>query len=131
MSYNRPFLPILAAFGLTRTQKLPVDGAPRRYVDGVAYWINPLPLGPVRHKRSTHRVMCECPVCGKTLSAGRLPQHKFTNACINAMPVDQCDDCGEQHPTGDMGCQFPRDREDFHSDEGIRSADDEPFFPDA
>ena len=124
MSYNSWMVPILAAFGLTDRSKLPVVGASRRVVngvthwvsgsrrvvDGVTYWINALPLGPVRHKRSTHRLMCECPHCGKTLSAGRLAQHL---------------------PVHDDTAPHTMDREDFHSDEGRSSVDDEPNFPEA
>lgn len=82
MSYNRPMYAILEAFGLTPTSRLPVEGATARVVGGVKVWINPLPLGPVRWKRSTHRLMCECPQCGATLSAGRLHQHRNTVACF-------------------------------------------------
>lgn len=85
--YNDRMTVILAAFGLTRKSKLPVYGAFARKVcvwwkNGqetvcreIIVWINPLPLGPVRYKRSTHRVMARCLRCEKTLSAGRIHQH--------------------------------------------------------
>lgn len=96
MSYEMRMRGILAAFGIGPTQHLPVNGALNDdgsdktvYVDGVEYWIAPrVPAPPVsgaphqhRH-RKPHRVMCRCPKCGKVMSAGRLPQHLHTMACV-------------------------------------------------
>lgn len=41
----------------------------------VAIWVMPKQETNAR-KSSKHRVMCECPGCGKTLSVGRLRQHR-------------------------------------------------------
>lgn len=71
--------------GLRDGQKLPVEGMPPREIQGVKVWVTPLPPHPDKDKprglfgsmwkRSTHRVLCECPDCGKVLSIGRLAQH--------------------------------------------------------
>ena len=80
--------------GLDHTAKLPREGMPVRMVELTGHplngeplfakvWVNPLPERDVgvRNqwgrlvKRSTHRVSCECPLCGKQMSAGRLFQH--------------------------------------------------------
>lgn len=140
MSYNKGMDSILAAFGLTRKSRLPVDGAAPRIVDGNKVWINPLPLGPVRWKRSTHRVMVECHNCGRQFSAGRLHQH----VCKEQNVVCWCGHrkTAHNHDGECTQCEcalfdFPEHahatdrREDFHSDEGRNSADDEPYFPDA
>ena len=86
MSYNQGMHAVLAAFGLTPTSKLPAEGRESHVVDGVKVWINP--QGPAvigrygrAWKRSTHRVMCECPDCGAVMSFGRLHQHRHTAAC--------------------------------------------------
>lgn len=120
MSYNKGMDSILAAFGLTRKSRLPVDGAAPRIVDGNKVWINPLPLGPVRWKRSTHRVMVECHHCGQQFSAGRLHQH-VCKPHLGAPGLSIAEEA--------VG--YVREREDFHSDERRSSADDEPYFPDA
>lgn len=76
MGYNSQMTKFLAAFGLTGKSKLPVEGAAPRIVQGFKMWINPLVMpNPTRWKRSTHRLMAECPNCHRTLSAGRLHQH--------------------------------------------------------
>lgn len=89
MSYNQGFITdVLHAYQIKLTGKLPVDGAPATYVRfqkwNVRVWIDPLPPRTStgrQHKRSTHRVMCECPRCGAQLSAGRLEQHIGTSTC--------------------------------------------------
>ena len=101
MSYNERLSHILAAFRIAPTAKLPVNGASPRFVnvplrrDGFVHavvWINPLPeqlpMNGRMWKRSTHRVMCQCPVCGRTLSAGRLHQHINTAACVRRAARD-------------------------------------------
>ena len=50
-------------------------------VQGVTVWVIP-PPEPIlradgrRVKVSTHRMLCECPRCMRTLSVGRLAQHR-------------------------------------------------------
>lgn len=69
--------------GLPYKAKLPILGMPARTIQGVKVWVNSaLPKQVVdrwgkQHivKSSTHRVMAECPHCGKVMSAGRLHQH--------------------------------------------------------
>jgi hypothetical protein len=62
--------------GLAPKAKLPVEGMDAKIVAGIKLWIVPLGANLTRHKRSTHRLLAECPTCGKHLSAGRLHQHK-------------------------------------------------------
>lgn len=69
-SYNMREILGLGAMG-----KLPVEGMDARIVQGVKVWVTPL-VGVARRKRSTHRVLCECPECGMHLSVGRLHQHR-------------------------------------------------------
>jgi hypothetical protein len=63
--------------GLAPTAKLPPEGMSPRVIQGIVVWVNPLPPRGAhpRFKRSTHRVMAQCPACSKVLSAGRLHQH--------------------------------------------------------
>lgn len=59
--------------------RLPVEGMNAREIQGVKVWVRPLyprTLDEPRHKRSNHRVRCQCPECGVELSLGRLFQHK-------------------------------------------------------
>lgn len=56
--------------------RLPVEGMPARFIQGVAVWVRPLGPNLTKRKRSTHRVMACCPRCHVTVSAGRLHQHK-------------------------------------------------------
>lgn len=70
--------------GLAPEAKLPREGMEPRIVQGIKVWVTPL-MGPHRQyygwgrvrtvKSSTHRVLAECPSCGRVLSAGRLHQH--------------------------------------------------------
>lgn len=80
MAYNNRVARMMAALGVKR---LPAEGLPEREVDGVKVWVAPLDPSPTarRFKRSTHRLLCECPRCGKTMSFGRLAQHEGTAAC--------------------------------------------------
>lgn len=65
-------------------KKLPREGVPPQVIQGIKVWVNPAgprimvdKWGKERVlKSSTHRVMAECPLCGKHMSAGRLHQHK-------------------------------------------------------
>lgn len=102
MQFNHPSYPgrpvhshiMKGLLGLASSDKLPREGMPPRFVQAteksrfghtvhwdVKVWVNPLvgeaEPGTYRRlaKRSTHRVMCECPHCGKQMSAGRLFQH--------------------------------------------------------
>lgn len=61
-------------------EKWPDSGLAPFMVDGIKVWVNPANPKMDRAagvpKSSTHRVMCECPGCGRVVSAGRLAQHK-------------------------------------------------------
>ena len=72
--------------GLGDKDKLPVEGMDARIVQGVKIWVTPL-VGFSKRKRSTHRVLAECPECGKHLSAGRLHQHKCPRVCKCSEPA--------------------------------------------
>lgn len=82
---------VIRALGFTYGRP-PMGGTDERDVDvarvgTVRVWVEPLlhrTVGPgVRlFKRSTHRVMCQCPKCGHVLSVGRLHQHFETVACF-------------------------------------------------
>ena len=70
--------------GLGPKAKLPVEGMPKREIQGVTIWVEPfVPVWKidrytgerVQTKSSFHRVKAECPQCLKVLSAGRLFQH--------------------------------------------------------
>ena len=62
-------------FGLRPEQKWPAEGVDSRVIDGVTVLV--MALNPHRRKdrTHTHRVVCACPVCNKTLTLGRLGQH--------------------------------------------------------
>ena len=84
MSYSSRMARILAAFDITPTQHLPINGALRadgsdrvEFVDGVEYWI-----GPKGMRRKSHRVMARCPSCGDVVTAGKLPQHERSGRCV-------------------------------------------------
>jgi hypothetical protein len=62
---------MLKALGV---RKLPRDGMEPRQIQGITVWVTPAVTFAGR-KSSKHRVMCECPDCGKQMSAGRLHQH--------------------------------------------------------
>ena len=71
---------------------LPPNGMAPRYIQGVRVWVAPVRVnlglnwrGRPR-KSSQHRVMCECPGCGRVLSLGRLAQH----VCKNVAPAVKC-----------------------------------------
>lgn len=73
---------VRAMLGLDSKAKLPVEGMPARVVQGIKVWVEPLVGAAPKNsagrtaKRSTHRVLAECPHCQQVLSAGRLHQHK-------------------------------------------------------
>lgn len=74
---------MLKKLDMPEASKLPEEGIPPRMVDGIKVWVTPanpkknLALG-IR-KSSVHRVLCECPGCGRVVSAGRLAQHKCSS----------------------------------------------------
>jgi hypothetical protein len=61
-------------------------GTATRYAETVSVqaWVTPKPVKTrkdwqgkdVKVKSSQHRIMCECPGCGRVMGAGRLFQHK-------------------------------------------------------
>lgn len=72
---------VMEMLGLKRGGHLPDEGMPARVIQGIKVWVEPTP-GPKYdacwgrpRKSSAHRVMCECPDCGKHMSVGRLHQH--------------------------------------------------------
>lgn len=73
---------VMRHLGLDPKGKLPEDGMPPRKIDGIRVWVEPLLPKDERRARDRkfmatrpHRVMAECPLCYKAMSAGRLPQH--------------------------------------------------------
>lgn len=61
--------------------RLPAEGLGASYVQGIWVWVEPQrPLAPGQRKRSAHRIMALCPVCGKTVPVGRLRQHSKVHA---------------------------------------------------
>lgn len=83
--YNERLARILAAFGLTSKSKLPIDGMPPVFIDGIKTWI--APRTDMEHKR--HRVTQECPLCGSHMSAARMPQHVGTKTCGDLLRTGQ------------------------------------------
>ena len=69
--------------GLGAKAKLPREGMDPVYIQGVKVWVNPEPMartfqreaGMKMKHSATHRVRCNCPMCGEEMSAGRLNQH--------------------------------------------------------
>jgi hypothetical protein len=72
---------MLRLLGLPAKAKLPEAGMAPRYIQGIKVWINPIPEGPPCPRRLNpgtvrpHRIMAQCPLCAKAVSAGRLFQH--------------------------------------------------------
>ncbi len=93
--------------GLADKAKLPAAGLAPVVVQGIKVWIEPAPAPVMRTiqwsgkqvvaKSSTHRVMAECPHCGKHMSAGRLQQHKCDDLLVRmrALFTRLNDDCAE------------------------------------
>lgn len=97
--------------GLREKEKLPREGMPPRELQGIRVWVTPLPGRPKgsRWKRSTHRVLAECPDCRQVVSVGRLAQHECHKK-PRKRRVRQCADCGAYgERTGHMECPFPQD----------------------
>ena len=78
---------VLPMLGIPAGGHLPKEGMPPREVQGVTVWVEPAKptvMGvrwgrPHIVKSSTHRIMCKCSGCGKTVSLGRLAQHAKTH----------------------------------------------------
>ena len=76
-SQLKPYL-----YGFKETVSWPIKGLPKTTLDGIVFWVNPLGQiieytrwgRPVR-KGMNSRLMCECPICSKVISYGRLHQH--------------------------------------------------------
>jgi len=66
---------VLPLLGLRPGEHLPAAGLPPRVIQGVKVWVA-MSAAPTGRKSATHRVLAECPLCGKVLSVGRLHQHK-------------------------------------------------------
>jgi hypothetical protein len=71
--------------------KLPPHAMPEREIQGIRVWVIASEAtftpnaGLRRNKRAfTHRVMCACPVCGKTIPVGRLAQHSVIHEADHA-----------------------------------------------
>ena len=79
--YNAHSHQVLVMLGLKDRQKIPVEGIAPKIIHGIKVWAEPLvgeaKVGPLgrRWRRSNHRVMAECPICHRVMSAGRLHQH--------------------------------------------------------
>lgn len=54
---------------------LPKEGMPSRIIQGIEVWGAPSEAPRNGWKSSKHRVLCKCPTCGCTVSAGRIFQH--------------------------------------------------------
>lgn len=84
MSYNRPFLDLLASAGIVapKGDKLPPEAQPERLATfptrtglvPLTLWVKPYQPG-----NKGHRVMARC-FCGKETSAGRFHQHVKVHA---------------------------------------------------
>lgn len=82
--------------GSTMIQGVIRHGAERDITVPVKVWVTPLPErtpdeAKRQGKRSTHRVLCQCPVCGHVLSVGRLAQHECKPKDIMAMAERNAD----------------------------------------
>jgi len=80
MSLNRDMTELYRQLGLDPKRHLPDAGLPPRFIAGTLVWVAPV---TTKRNRFTHRVICQCPVCGTTLSAGRLFQHRDTERCAD------------------------------------------------
>jgi hypothetical protein len=76
--YNDRMVAILAAFGLSRKSKLPVEGVAERLITyedkPFTVWIAAVPPEG-KKSRVTHRVIVRCGTCSQVFSAGRIRQH--------------------------------------------------------
>jgi len=77
-SQLKPYL-----YGFKETVSWPIKGLPKTTLDGIVFWVNPLgkllpripPFYETRREGMNSRLMCECPICSKVISYGRLHQH--------------------------------------------------------
>lgn len=94
-NWNAPNYTLLETLGVKR---LPAAGLPPQLIQGIKVWAEPLRgEKPVRGKRHTHRLLAECPVCAKQMSAGRLHQHSKVHR--------KCERCGSvRDPGQSCGC---------------------------
>jgi hypothetical protein len=70
---------VKAMMGLDYKDHWPAEGMEPRQIQNFMVWVNPLDTSDVRNhsnRRSKHRAMARCLVCGKEMSAGRTAQHK-------------------------------------------------------
>jgi len=81
---------IYTALGLNPNRHLPPEGVPRTLVVNVWVWIIPKTLAP----QDATRTWCECPTCGRHLTAGKFQQH-FQRHSREARAVSPKDARGE------------------------------------
>jgi hypothetical protein len=67
---------VKALFGLAPKDKWPSSGLAPIVVEAFTVWVDPLDSVPVRRRRMRHRALARCHICGQTLSAGRIGQHR-------------------------------------------------------
>lgn len=79
--YGRPAFDsdVKRFFGLEPKDKWPEQGMPRRTIDGIHCWVDPLTYG-----KFTIRAKCMCPVCHKVMPIGRLAQHSKVHTGVRA-----------------------------------------------
>lgn len=65
---------VKALLGLNEKAKLPVEGMEGRFVQGI--FVHVISLAQAREFGVFHRVIAVCPQCDRSMSAGRLRQHK-------------------------------------------------------
>lgn len=71
------------AFGLPLKAKWPAEGLPKREIQGITCWVEPMaaPIYAQRYgktvkvKSSKHRTFGICPACNATIPLGRMEQH--------------------------------------------------------
>jgi len=63
---------LYTALGLNPKKHLPAEGLGPRYVGNTLVWVDPKIPGK---NQDAKRCWCKCPVCDKTLTAGKLHQH--------------------------------------------------------
>jgi len=73
-------------FGLNRKAKWPTEGMPKRVIQGVTCWVDPIvPKGENGRRPFMLRASCFCPMCGTVMPIGRLSQHEGTKTCTRRM----------------------------------------------
>lgn len=68
---------VKALFGLSPKAKWPAEGVPRRDVQGILCWVEPLRerRPGLRRPNFGLRAMAQCPACARVVAIGRLKQH--------------------------------------------------------